>query len=135
MLAAILLDLVRERAANAPSMPLPPSAINPGAEEVTPPMSEQVVMIFTLLDTLPFIAVELLEEWLPLLPGTLQVVADDGMRDQCIKYLWETLVGGSMDPERSQICVAWWTTGGGKDDILYGCNMHMMSGALDNMRL
>ncbi|KAF2150570.1 hypothetical protein K461DRAFT_270000 [Myriangium duriaei CBS 260.36] len=135
LLAAILLDLVRERAENAPSLPLPPSAIAPGQDESGPPMSEQVVMILTLLDALPFIATDLLEEWLPLLPAMLQLVADEQMKELCIKHLWETIVGGSMDPDRSQVCVGWWTTGGGMEAILYGdgggrSSEYVMSGAL-----
>ncbi|GAM87234.1 hypothetical protein ANO11243_052560 [Dothideomycetidae sp. 11243] len=135
MLAAILLDLIRQRAENAPSQPLPPSAISPGQETEVPPMSEQVVMIMTLVDALPFIAVDLLEEWLPQVPAMIHLVSDDQMRDSCVRHLWETFVGGSMDPDRSQVCVGWWTTRGGAQAVLYGgagdgSSGYFMSGGL-----
>lgn len=47
-------------------------------------------------------------------------IPDTAMREHCKKAFWETLVGGEMDPERSQICVAWWTGKGGREMLLYG---------------
>ncbi|TKX25453.1 hypothetical protein C1H76_2101 [Elsinoe australis] len=133
MLAAILLDLVHERAINAPSMPLPPSALHGlQASENGPPLSEQSALILTLLDALPFIEIGLLEEWLPMLPGLVHRVHDERMREECVKQLWDTMVGGAMDAERSQVCVGWWTTGGGMEAVLYRAqaSQYSMAGAL-----
>ena len=90
-------------------------------------------MVLTLLDALPFVALDLLEEWLPMLPEMIHQVPDRGMRELCVRHLWEILVGGSMDPDRSHICVAWWTTGGGSWAVLQGNepqSQYMMTGAL-----
>jgi hypothetical protein len=60
------------------------------------------------------------------------------MRDHCKKHFWDIIVGGDMDPERSQVCVTWWTSRGGRELLLYGDeptqdpmeDPYMMSGAL-----
>jgi hypothetical protein len=127
MLAATLLDLVHERAIHAPNTALPPTYVplsehTPELESVAasaiPDMSEQAVLILTLIDALPCLSLVLLEEWLPLTATATQMVTDAAMRDYCKKHFWETLVGGEMDPERSQICVRWWTSRGGRDSLL-----------------
>jgi hypothetical protein len=127
MLAATLLDLVHERAIHAPSTPLPPTYVplsehTPGLESVAasaiPDMSEQAVLILTLIDALPCLSLALLEEWLPLTATATLMVTDAAMREYCKQHFWETLVGGEMDPERSQICVGWWTSRGGRDSLL-----------------
>lgn len=127
MLAATLLDLVHERAIHAPSTPLPPTYVplsehTPELESVAasaiPDMSEQAVLILTLIDALPCLSLALLEEWLPLTATATLMVTDAAMRAYCKQHFWETLVGGEMDPERSQICVRWWTSRGGRDSLL-----------------
>jgi hypothetical protein len=127
MLAATLLDLVHERAIHAPNTPLPPTYValsesTPELESVAPSaipdMSEQAVLILTLIDTLPCLSLTLLEEWLPLTAAATQMITDPAMREYCKKHFWETLVGGEMDPERSQICVRWWTSRGGRESLL-----------------
>ncbi|KAG8624690.1 hypothetical protein KVT40_007757 [Elsinoe batatas] len=134
MLAAILLDLIHERAIHAPVIPLPPSRTQPQAHDQSPPVSEQAVLVLTLLDALPFIEIGLLQEWLPMMPGLLHNIADERMREHCIKHLWDTMMGGDMDSERSQVCVGWWTTGGGMESTLYGGQggepQYAMAGAL-----
>ncbi|CAD0086075.1 unnamed protein product, partial [Aureobasidium mustum] len=113
MLAATLLDLVHERAIHAPSAPPPPSHIplstNPPELEsppssAIPDLSEQAVLTLTLMDAFPCLSLALLEEWLPLTATATRRITDPAMRDYCKKHFWEVLVGGEMDPERSQIC-------------------------------
>lgn len=106
-------------------------------------MSEQAVLISTLIDALPWLSLDMLEEWLPLTATLVNQIPDLSMRDHCKKQFWDTLVNGEMDPERSQICVTWWTSRGGRETILYGDEgahgpsemPYMMSGALSDDRL
>lgn len=140
LLAATLLELVHERALHAPQIPLPtnPAAIQSplpdSGDVVIPQHSEQAVLISTLTDALPALSLDLLDEWLPLTAGLINHVSDAAMREDCKRHFWETLVGGEMDPERSQICVAWWTSRGGREMVLLGDpsmkDEYTMSGAL-----
>jgi hypothetical protein len=121
-LPATLLELVHYRALNAPTVPLPPK-LPPQGIAITdnePTLSEQAVLVLTLLDALPFLPLDLLEEWLPLTAELIHFVTDPSMQNVCRKRLWDVLVGGEMDPERSGICVAWWTTRGGREFVMYG---------------
>jgi hypothetical protein len=143
MLAATLLDLVHERAIHAPDTPLPPSYVpsstgSSGLESIPqstiPDLSEKAVLILTLIDAFPCLSLALLEEWLPLTAIATQTVTDSAMREYCKKHFWEVLVGGEMDPERSQICVRWWTSRGGRESLINGDDMpdeeYVMSGGL-----
>ncbi|KAI5208737.1 hypothetical protein E4T38_02778 [Aureobasidium subglaciale] len=127
MLAATLLDLVHERALHAPAAPLPPSylpmptaapELEDATPSATPDLSEQSVLVLTLVDAFPCLSLALLEEWLPLTASATHMVTDPAMREHCQKHFWEVLVGGEMDPERSQICVRWWTSRGGRESLL-----------------
>lgn len=128
MLAATLLDLVHERAIHAPDAPLPPSHVpistapelESASQSAVPDLSGKAVLVLTLIDAFPCLSLALLEEWLPLTATATQMVTDSAMREFCKKHFWEVLVGGEMDPERSQICVRWWTSRGGRESLLYG---------------
>jgi hypothetical protein len=138
-LPSTLLELVYYRARHAPVTPLTPKPIPQGTKPLEPPpsLSEQAVLTLTLLDALPFLPLSLLEEWLPLSADLVHVIPDLPMRELCIKRFWDILVSGEMDPERSQICVAWWETRGGREAVLYGPGEqgHYMSGALQPEQL
>lgn len=140
-LPATLLELVYYRALHAPTSPLPPKLTPQGA--ITPdtqmPISEQAVLTLTLLDALPFLPLDLLEEWLPISADLLHRIEDEAMREECKKRFWDILISGEMDPDRSQICVTWFSTRGGRELVMYGPepagvpaedNAYMMSGAL-----
>ncbi|THV99772.1 hypothetical protein D6D27_00741 [Aureobasidium pullulans] len=143
MLAATLLDLVHERAIQAPTAPLPPSYVpaqrtapelESAPKSSIPDLSEQAVLVLTLIDAFPCLSLALLEEWLPLTAAAAQMISDTDMREYCKKHFWEVLVGGEMDPERSQICVRWWTSRGGQEELLTADNpaedQFVMSGGL-----
>ncbi len=138
-LPATLLELVFHRALNAPQEPLPPDDVAlalQGSDKPPPPLSEQAVLALTLIDALPFLPIQLLEEWLPLTAGLLNQIHDDAMREAVKARYWEVLVSGEMDAERSGVAVNWWTTRGGREMVLFGREgtdqhqQHMMSGAL-----
>ncbi|KAK5128060.1 hypothetical protein LTR85_005177 [Meristemomyces frigidus] len=138
MLPAALLDLLHARAAVASTVPLfpQPTSQDPDA----PPqslieLSEQAVLTLTIMDTLAQLSLELLDEWLPITAEMINSIADNGMREHCKEHFWHMLVGGEMDPDRSQLCAAWWSTGGGREMVLFGREdmeeqKFVMSGAL-----
>ena len=147
LLAATLLELTHTRALHAPTVVLPADPVTSSPEasndhdqviENIPPLSEQAVLVMTLIDALPAISLELLEECLPICADLVNRIHSHEMREHCKHHFWETLMNGSMDSERSQICVAWWSTQGGRETLLYGFEASdnaMMSGALEASKL
>ncbi|KAI9826352.1 MAG: hypothetical protein M1832_000269 [Thelocarpon impressellum] len=131
---SILLELVHHRALHAPTSPLrrpqpqplptpppPPSSIPAGPHaprEVA--LSEQAVLTMTLLDSLPFLAIPTLEEWLPLAAELINSIEDPSMRAACRERFWEVLSSGEMDVDRAAVAVAWWGTRGGRELVLLG---------------
>ena len=145
LLAATLLEIVHERALHAPTQLLSQDDISGNAagdsekhqlSRPVPSLSEQSILILTVVDALPNLSLELLEEWLPISADLINKVHSEPMREHCRLHLWETMVGGDMDPDRSQLCVAWWTTQGGREALLFGAvdgrgvDEPVMSGAL-----
>ena len=136
-LPGTLLELLHYRASNAPSVPLQNNY--PGQPDTLQPrLSERAVLVLTLLDSLPHLPFDLLEEWLPLAAKLIHTIPIPEMRTACGKRFWDVIVGGEMDPDRSQTCVTWWSTRGGRDLVLFGPKGKsldlneetMMSGAL-----
>lgn len=132
MLSATLLELLHERANNASSIPLPPNP-NESTSPSDPPinLSEQAVLTLTIIDTLTQLPLDLLDEWLPMAADLVNRIEDTVMREYCKEHFWHILVGGEMDPDRSGVCHAWWSTGGGRDMLLFGRDdAAVMSGGL-----
>ncbi|KAK6390356.1 hypothetical protein LTR65_005731 [Meristemomyces frigidus] len=123
MLPATLLELLHDRARAASTVPLfpqPTSQDPDSAPEAVIELSEQAVLTLTILDTLAQLSLELLDEWLPLTAEMINDVEDGVMREHCKEHFWHMLVGGEMDPDRSQLCAAWWSTRGGREMVLFG---------------
>ena len=125
MLSETLLEMLHYRALHAPSGTLPPSLVvkseaDAKIQETQPPLSEQAVLLLTLLDALPYLPLNVLENWLPLTADLLNVIEDKVIREHCRARFWELLESGEMDVERSAACVAWWTTKGGRRMVLLG---------------
>jgi hypothetical protein len=78
------------------------------------------VLILALIDSLSFLRVDDLEEWLPLTAELINVIPDRAMRQTCVDRFWEALSGGEMDVDRAYCCVAWWSTRGGRELVLFG---------------
>ncbi|KAL9097398.1 MAG: hypothetical protein Q9165_000293 [Trypethelium subeluteriae] len=145
-LPSVLLELVHHRVLSAPQTPLernhaelgavPPEHVQADPQIRT--LSERAVLALTLIDSLPYLPIAELQEWLPLASSLANTISDSQMRGECRKRFWEVLNGGEMDPERGQVCVAWWSTRGGREELLFGWEeAHgsggeeaMMSGAL-----
>ncbi|KAJ5232994.1 Pentaxin [Penicillium chermesinum] len=124
LLPSVLLEVVRDHAINASSTPISPTpqntssnAPNLGDER---PLSAQAVLTLALIDALSFLRVDDLKEWLPLTAQLINVIADRQMRNVCIDRFWETLSNGEMDVDRAHCCVSWWSTGGGRELVLFG---------------
>ena len=77
------------------------------------------MLVLTLIDSLPFLPVHILEEWLPLTAETLNLIQDQNMLPMCRQRFWEILSSGDMDVERAEVCVTWWCTRGGREMVLY----------------
>ncbi|KAJ5503002.1 Pentaxin [Penicillium fimorum] len=119
LLPSTLLEVVHDRALNASSTPLPPQGPNPDMSQ-SPPVSEQAVLTLALIDSLSFLLVDDLKEWLPFTAQLINAISDRNMRHACIERFWEALAGGEMDVDRSHCCVAWWSTEGGRELVLFG---------------
>lgn len=132
LMQAIVLDLLRERVEHASEDILPASLDLP--IENHEPLSEKSVLLLSIIDCLSFIPVPLLEEWLPLTADLLHKVGNPVQKQHCQQRLWETLSNGEMDVDRAAACVAWWTSRGGREHVMFGAppeeQEYTMSGAL-----
>ncbi|ODH48183.1 hypothetical protein GX48_05674 [Paracoccidioides brasiliensis] len=126
LLPSILLELVYERALQAPTIPLAPptSAPTPADQNhITnkmPQLSEQAILTLTLIECLCYLRLDTLEEWLPVVAHLVNVIPDRTMRQQCQERFWDALSSGEMDVERASFCVTWWSTRGGREMVLFG---------------
>ena len=122
LLPATLLELVRFRLQSASPDLLPqPVGTNEGQGTMEhPALTEQTVLVLTLIDSLPVLHVDQLEDWLPLTAEALNTIQDATQRQICRRRFWEVLSNGDMDVNRSELCVAWWGTRGGREIVLHG---------------
>lgn len=135
MLTSTLLELVRTRGEGASTEPLAPSfASEPEySRNAESSLSEQAVMVLTLIDSLPSLHLAILEEWLPVTAETLDLITDVPTRDICRQRFWEVLSNGEMDVDRAALCVSWWSTNGGREMVLHDMDTvdaPLMSGGL-----
>ena len=143
LLASSILELVRYRletssrasmqlnvGAPAPS----PFDENPSISE-QPPLSESTVLALTLIDALPFLPINQLEDWLPVVAECLHMIKDADHLHTCRQRFWDVLSSGEMDVDRAASGVAWWGTRGGREMVLFGrdnpAQGPFMSGALE----
>jgi hypothetical protein len=135
-LSETLLEMIRWRAAGANTALLPPTRdvlSRAESDSAAPePMSEQSSLVLTLVDSLPFLPLVLVEDWLTITAETLNIVADPALRQAVRDRFLEILVSGEMDVERAAIGVAWWGTKGGRELVLgkRSLGLPMMSGAI-----
>ena len=139
VLPSTILELILERVGSASSQPLRKSSLTPalrGNVIEEPDLSEQAVYIMSMIDALPLVPIEALEEWLPIVADTLRIVQDSNMLHTCKQRFWEVLSSGEMDVNRAAQCVAWWSTQGGREVVLRERTREegpFMSGALGEM--
>lgn len=138
LLPATLLELLHERAIRASTSVLPPQPATGPSTEDDMQLSEQAVLVLTIIDTLTQLPLDLLDEWLAIAADLVNAVDDESMREHCKEQFWVVLVDGHLDPDRSRVCHAWWSSAGGREHVLYGREPaglppSMMSGALPVM--
>jgi hypothetical protein len=131
LLQSTLFEIVHDRAMRASPSPLPETR----TDSEGPPLSEQAVLVMTIIDSLCFLNLPVLEEWLPLTAELVGQITDSAMRQHCQERFWESLSSGEMDVERAALSVAWWTSRGGREMVLFGDEQptedeFLMSGAL-----
>ncbi|EGD87217.1 hypothetical protein H112_05753 [Trichophyton rubrum D6] len=117
-LPSVLLQLLYDRAINAPTTPLLPPATDSNPNPAPEDLSEQGVLAMTIIDGLPYLRVELLEDWLDLTVDLINRIHDLEIRRKCQEKFWDTLSNGDMDVERANFCVTWWSTRSGRDMLL-----------------
>lgn len=117
-----------------PPAPDPPDAKPHPTAFQQPPIPQRTVLVLTLIDALPFLPIDQLEEWLPVVAQSLSMIKDTNQLHVCRQRFWNVLSDGEMDVDRAALCVAWWDTRGGRDMVLYGKDHPVegpfMSGAL-----
>ena len=132
MLSPVLLDLIYDSAVHASTEPLPPH------QRMNDPMplTEQAVLTLAIIDCLSCLRLDILQEWLPLTAELVTKIEHPTMKQACQQRFWEVISSGEMDVNRALICVAWWTSRGGRELLLFGHDVsdnddsHPMSGAL-----
>jgi len=113
LLGLTILEMVRDRAHHAPEDYIRPRNERIfGSSEST--LSEKAVMILTLIDSLPVMPIESLQEWLPLVAECLELLHDPKMREACVAHFWDVLSNGGMNVPKAELCVAWWNMFGGR---------------------
>jgi hypothetical protein len=123
MLSSILIQIIHQRLEAASSDPLPRKSDTLESETASPGgalLSEQAVMVLTLIDALPYLYLDVLEEWLDIAAVSISTIGDEGLRQVCRERFWEILSGGEIDVDRAAACVTWWTTKGGRQRVLEG---------------
>lgn len=130
-LSETLLEMLRCNMPTASTALLGGGSGSPSQQEDMP-LSEQSALVMALVDSLPFLPLVLVEEWLGITAQVMKEIADPGLRDPVKKRFLDVLVNGEMDVERSTIGVAWWGTKGGREAVLLGSSREpaMMSGAI-----
>ena len=140
LLPSSILDLVYQRLASASSeVMLPnsggpitqPNPHHPGSQLV---LSEQSTLVLALIDALPFLPLDQLQDWLPVTAQAVQSVSDNIQANVYRDRFWDILSGGEMDVVRSNIGLTWWTASGGREMVMKpesnGHDTPLMSGAL-----
>lgn len=143
LLSSTLLELVRyrlEHTSPAPfqhvvnSPPAEPSPTGDLEQPQQPRFSERAVLVLTLIDALPVLPVNQLEDWLSIVAESLSLFQDLHQLNICRERFWEILTNGEMDVDRAVLCVTWWGTRGGRETVLHGLDQRhdgpVMSGAL-----
>lgn len=120
---SFLLEVLYDRALKASDELLPQPSQGPDADPSqtpSPPVSEQAALTLALIDSLCFLRVQDLEEWLPLTARLLNVIRPANLRDICVDRFWDALSSGEMDVDRAHYCVTWWSTRGGRELVIFG---------------
>nr|OQO16797.1 hypothetical protein B0A51_14140 [Rachicladosporium sp. CCFEE 5018] len=121
-LPAVLFDLLQDRVEHATNEVLP--SMHDDSQSISAsdavPLSERAAIVLTAIDTLAYIPLDMLDYCLPATADMVNTIDDSEMRDHCVEHLWSVLMEGGMEPDRSRISHAWWSSAGGREHVLYG---------------
>ncbi|PHH73625.1 hypothetical protein CDD80_3669 [Ophiocordyceps camponoti-rufipedis] len=128
-LSETLLEMLRSVMASASNVPLE----NSSRRRVTSlagqdGFSERSALVMTLVDSLPFLPLPIVGEWLTIAARSMNDIDDEALRAPVRDRFLDVLANGDLDVERAAVAVAWWGTGGGREAVLSGNSM--MSGAI-----
>ncbi|KAL8349568.1 hypothetical protein RB598_005096 [Gaeumannomyces tritici] len=112
-LASAALEVVNGWAAEAAKTGTAPLAPHADDKAAGAPLTEQSVLVLTLVDSLPVVPVAELEEWLAVVAKRFGEIVDPAVRDVVRRRLLAVLVDGELDVEQAAVAVAWWGTHGG----------------------
>ena len=118
LLPSIILDLVRSRLVNASTTILSSSPLENKSDNNRSHLSEQAAFELAMIDSLPYLPVAQLGDWLLLAAESLAFVHDGVQLQICRDRFWEVMTNGEMDVDRASQCFAWWTTQGGREMVL-----------------
>ncbi|KPI40052.1 Peroxisomal membrane protein PEX17 [Cyphellophora attinorum] len=131
-LQPIILDLLSQRLINASEAVLP--AMSDLPVESQQPLSEKAVLMLAMLESLPFLPVPALREWLDTAADLVHKIQHPAQRALCQQRFWEILSNGDMDVDRAATSVTWWNNSGGRELVTLGQlpedDEYTMSGAL-----
>ena len=117
ILPSTILELVRTRLESATAVPLKRKENETLNVPQDPVLSEQSACQLALIDSLPMLPTDQLEEWLPLVAEGMSLVRDPIQSQLCEQRFWTILSNGEMDVDRAALCVSWWGTRGGREMI------------------
>ncbi|KAI9679605.1 MAG: hypothetical protein M1829_001567 [Trizodia sp. TS-e1964] len=120
-LPLIIMEMIYDRALHGSTSPQPmPTGFKSEDEKDMKEsrISEQALFILTLLEMLPCLPLDALEEWLALAARLISSVSDTNMADTCKQKFWQAISSGDMDIQRAEISAVWWSTKGGKEILL-----------------
>ena len=130
-LQEVVLDMMHSRLPHASETLLPPSD-QALVESAT--VSERSTLLLSIIENLSSLSPAILQEWLVIAAESIHMLSDIQQRNECQKRFWDLLSSGEMDVERAALCVAWWTSRGGRELVLSGdesgSRSYEMSGAV-----
>ena len=133
-LVRLRLESISTRQTQPPPGPVTPALgeLNSGVESFKQPvMLDQAVLVLALIDALPYLPIDQLEDWLPFAADAMTSVKDTAPLELCKQRFWDVLSSGEMDVNRAGMCLNWWGTRGGRELVLVGSDSPtFMSGAL-----
>ena len=120
MLPSTVLQLVRTRLESGTAVPLQRNGNETSSSTQEPILSEQSACQLALIDSLPMLPADQLEDWLPLVAEGMSLVQDPVQSQICEQRFWAVISNGEMDVDRAALCVSWWGTRGGRELITGG---------------
>ena len=140
LLPSTIMECVRSRLEVAPPILLNNNKHGQGVASQPLQVSEQSSYELSLIDSLPMLPIDQLEDWLPVVADSTKYIRDPIQIQLCKDRFWEIFTNGEMDVDRASLCLSWWGTKGGSK-MVFGepvtkQESAMMSGALvENSRL